>query len=74
MRADKVLRAIIRKKGLSIKGASVKAGRSRSYLPSMFSKGNIPKIDTMADLCDNLGWDLLVRDRSDGFEIHIDPK
>ena len=73
MQADKVLRAIIRKSGLSVDGASLKIGKSKSYLSVTFARGSIPKLDTMADACSRLGWDLIARDRSDGFEIRIDP-
>ena len=68
------LRFIIKKSGLTVDDASIFVGRSKSYFSSSFSRGSVPKADTMADLCDRLGWDLLMRDRSDGFEVYIDPK
>lgn len=74
MQADKVLRAIIEKSGHSVDGASRIVGKNKSYFSGMFARGSIPKLDTMATLCDILGWDLLVRDREDGFEIEIDPE
>ena len=31
------------------------------------------EIAAYSSVCDCLGWDLLVRSRSNGYEIHIDP-
>ena len=60
MHAIDALRLIIEKNGLTVDEASIVAGRNKSYFSSSFSRGSVPKADTMADLCDRLGWDLLV--------------
>lgn len=74
MQAKDAIRFVIKKKGLTIEGASLETGRAKSYFSALFSRGSIPKADTLADLLDRLGWDLLIRDRTDDFEITIDPK
>lgn len=73
MRADKVLRAILKRESITYMAASRKMGRTESYLGSIISKGTIPRVDSMARICDALGYDLLARSRDDGFEFYIDP-
>ena len=72
MQAVKVLRTIIQKRKLSLQSASVKCGRSPSYFSAMFGQKSVPKVDTMSDLLDKLGFDLIARDRrGDRQEIKI---
>ncbi len=73
MRADKVLREIISKEGLSATEVSKRIGKTRQYMTTLFSHHRIPQADTMARICDVVGYDLLVRSRDDGYEITIDP-
>lgn len=73
MRADKVLKAILAKEGISSIQASRKIGKSDAYLSSIIAKGTSPGVSTMAGICDVLDYDLLVRSRNDGFELTIDP-
>lgn len=73
MRADKVLKAIITREGYSPLEAARTIGKSDTYFSSMFARGSIPKADTMAGICDEFGYDLIVRDQDDGFEILINP-
>lgn len=74
MRADKVLLAIIAKEGLTDSEVSSRIGKSPRYLDSIRYRHAMPKTDTMATVCDAIGYDLLVRSRDDGYEIEIDPK
>lgn len=73
MRADKVLRAILDKEGVSTIQASVTMGKSKGYVSAILSRNIMPKTDTMAAICDALGYDLLARSRDDGYEFNIDP-
>lgn len=73
MRADKVLRAIIDRENLSATAVSLRIGKTRKYMSTLFSHERIPQADTMAGICDVVGYDLLVRSREDGYEITIDP-
>ena len=73
MQALQAVRTIIKKGGNTLESAALKCGRTGSYFSVMFSRQSIPRLDIMAEICDSLGWDLLVRDRSDGYEEKIDP-
>lgn len=73
MRADKVLRAILDKEGVSTIQASVTMGKSKGYVSAILSTKAMPKTDTMAKVCDALGYDLIARSREDGYEFTIDP-
>jgi len=73
MQADKVLKTILEKEGITTIQASRKMGRSDGYLSATIAKKASPRVDIMADICDALDYDLLVRSREDGFELYIDP-
>ena len=47
---------------------------SRFYLNTILSRKTVPMANTYATIADVCGYDLLVRRRSDGYEIPIDPK
>lgn len=73
MHADKVLRSIIERNNTTIANAARQLGKSDSYFSGIFSRGSIPKTDTYAGILDTFGYDLIARDRDDGFEFLIDP-
>lgn len=73
MRADKVLREILSREGLSPVQASRKIGHNQNYLASIFYKKTVPKVSTYAGILYELGYDLVARSREDGFEFHISP-
>lgn len=73
MRADKVLRSILDKEGVSSTRASERIGKNKSYVSVILSNHVIPKTDTMAAICDAVGYDLIARSREDGYEFTIDP-
>lgn len=73
MRADKVLRAILDKDGLTAIQASERMGKSKTYVNNIISKETIPRADNMAAICDAVGYDLIARSREDGYEFTIDP-
>ena len=74
MQADKVLREILAREQLTQLRASRILGKSDKYMSTYLSRGNVPRIDSMATICDRLGYDLIVRCRDDGYEFEIDPK
>lgn len=73
MQAKDIIRGIVGDAGMTITQASVKAGRSQLFLSSYASRGRIPSVELMAEICDATGHDLLIRNRKTGREIIIDP-
>jgi len=73
MQLEKVIRLLIKKKGYTLESAALKCNRTGSYFSAMLARHSAPRVDTMASICDTLGWDLIVRDREDGYEETIDP-
>jgi len=73
MRADKVLREILAREGLTPIQASRRIGRNQNYIASLLYKKTVPKISTYAGILYELGYDLVAKSREDGFEFHIDP-
>lgn len=73
MRANEAIKSMLDKEGVSTIQASKNMGKSRGYLSSVISQRVIPKADTMAAICDTLGYDLIARSREDGYEFTIDP-
>lgn len=73
MRADKVLRSILDKEGVSSIQVSEEMGKSKTYVNKIIATKTIPKADTMAAVCDAVGYDLIARSREDGYEFIIDP-
>jgi len=73
MRADKVLRAILDKDGISTIQASERMGKSKTYVNKIIATKTIPRTDNMAAICDAVGYDLIARSREDGYEFTIDP-
>ena len=73
MQADKTIKALLDEEGISASKASILIGRSRTYIPTYVGKGMVPSIGLMAELGDSVGYDLLLRRRTDGHEIVIDP-
>lgn len=73
MRADQVIKTMLEREQVSTIQASKALGKSRGYLSSVIAQRVIPKADTMAGICDTLGYDLIARSREDGYEFTIDP-
>lgn len=73
MKADDVLRAMVDDCDLPYMRISQKMGRSKLYIGSYLSKKQKPNIELMAEIGDATGHDLLVRNRTTGREIIIDP-
>ena len=73
MQADKVLREIIAREGLSPTRVSVEMGHARNYINTFYSTKRMPQVDTMAAILDACGYDLQAISRDDGFTFTIDP-
>lgn len=73
MRADKVLKEMLIRESISTIDASKAMGKNRAYVSKLLSTQTMPKTDTMAAICDAVGYDLIARSREDGYEFTIDP-
>ena len=73
MLSKDVVREMVRSRNLTTRGASAKFGRSTGYVSKMLSTGHSPNSDILAEFADILDYDLLLRDRTNGTEIIIDP-
>lgn len=68
-----VLSALVKNSGKSMRTISMAIGRSPNFLASTTQKRSTPHCETVANVADVCGYDLLLRKRSDGSEIIIDP-
>lgn len=68
-----LLRHFFGKGKLSTREISLKMGRSHSYLSRYLYRESVPSSDNLAEIMDAINHDLLVRNRSTGEEIIIDP-
>lgn len=73
MNANEVLRFLTGDSPISMRVASARMGRSKTFLATTRQRGTAPRIDTMAAIADVYGYDLLLRNRADGDEVIIDP-
>lgn len=73
MQVAEVLETIIRASGVSNARIARALGKSPSYMNPIRYGHAMPLTDTMASICDVIGYDLIVRNRNDGTEYVIDP-
>ena len=73
MEPKDVLPELVKGSGRSMRTISVQMDRTSNYLAAVVQRKSIPKYDTMAEIADVCGYDLLLRRRDDGTEIIIDP-
>jgi len=59
--------------GLSVSALSKSMGKERSYIHTTVLRGKTFYCTTLAKVADICGYDLLVRRRTDGYEMPIDP-
>lgn len=64
---------IVKQSGISMQTISAKMNRSRSFISMTIRKGGVPQSDTLAEVANICGYDLILRKRDDGTEIIIDP-
>lgn len=73
MMPEDVVPTLVKESGASTIAISDAMGRSRGYLSAYIANKRTPNIRLLAELGDELGYDLLLRERKTGREITIDP-
>lgn len=73
MEPEKVVPYIVSKSGRSTIAISDALGRSRGYLSAYIANKRTPNIRLLSELGNELGYDLLMRNRETGDEFIIDP-
>lgn len=73
MKPEEIVPYIVRESGCSTIAISDAMGRSRGYLAAYIANKRTPNIKLLAELGDELNYDLLIRNRKTGREIIIDP-
>lgn len=73
MDALTAMSAAITNSGMTNYAVSKVLGKSAAYVGATIARGSIPRVDTYATILNACGYDLLLRKRSDGAEIVIDP-
>jgi len=73
MEPKDVLPTLVKSSGKSMYSMSIELGRSRNYVAQLIQNKSASQVDTVAAIADVCGYDLLLRKRSDGAEIVIDP-
>lgn len=73
MQSEDIVREVVSDSGKSMYRVSLDMGKSKLYMAQVVHAGRLPTIRTMAEICDATGHDLLVRNRTTGREIIIDP-
>ena len=53
--------------------ASERMGKSRGFISTYLSKGHIPKVDTMVEILDAIGYDVAIISRESGEITIIEP-
>ena len=74
MDAHNVIRFLTEGSAISMRVASQRMGRKPTFLATIKFNGRIPKLNTMAEIANVYGYDLLLRNRADGQEILIEPR
>lgn len=73
MQVAEVLEAIIVQSGMSNTTIARTLGKSPKYMCPIRYGQAVPRTDTMASICDAVGYDLIVRSRTDDTEFVIEP-
>jgi hypothetical protein len=73
MKFHDVLTAVISRSGIPKMTLSSLMGKSYTFINTTLGRKSVPKTDTFALIADVCGFDLLVRQRSTGDEMLIDP-
>ena len=73
MQANEAMLFVVKSSGESLVSISQRLGRSNNYLSSHTARKSTPKADTLAEIVDACGYDLLMRNRETGEETIIDP-
>lgn len=73
MQARQIIRAIVADSGMPMTHISQAMNRSYLFIGRYVSRQVPPGTELLAEICDATGHDLLVRNRTTGREIIIDP-
>lgn len=72
MRVSDVLSEITDTRKITMQAASLSLGRHRNYVVSA-TRAESPQLATVVSIADAYGYDVVIRKRSDGREILVDP-
>lgn len=73
MNAKEIIRAIVDDSGKSAYRLSSEMGYGYNYVAAKISQGNPPNVATLAAICEATGHQIVIRNRTTGREIIIDP-
>lgn len=73
MQAFGAMCAIIRSSGISRSKVGLLMGKSDGYIHQTISRGSIPRADTLAEIADVCGYNLVLVKRDGSETIQIDP-
>ena len=74
MDSSEVLRYVVNHSGKSQRAISIELGKVPTYISSTFTQRSIPTIETMANIANVCGYDLVLIKRSSNEQIRIDPQ
>lgn len=73
MQGNQVLRTMLNSRAINQIELSAQLGKSANYVSRMLAGGFNPNLKTLAEFCEVLGYQIVIRDTSDGTELLIDP-
>lgn len=73
MESKEALRYVVNHSGKSQRAISVELGKVPTYISATFTQGSIPTVETLANVANVCGYDLLLVNRETGETISIDP-
>lgn len=71
MTGTEIVRAILERESLSPTSLSLALGRERRYISTLLSKNHAMKINTLLEICDKTGYELVIRSKEDGYEFDL---
>lgn len=74
MRADIIVREILRKEGLKSEKIAAQMDKSPRYLHPTIYGHAVPNASKFSQILDICGYDLIARSRDDGFEFLVTPE
>lgn len=69
MTVPEVLRSMFGRGKFSTSRTSIAMGRSRSFISTYVKNGFTMKVDTFAEMCDVLGFEIVMRNKATGEEV-----
>lgn len=73
MQAEAIVRTMLDESDLSTIQAAAKMGKSKGYFGQYLTRNSVPGLVVLTNIADTLGFDVIIRKRSDGTEFVIDP-